>query len=180
MKKILAIALCLCLMGFPHAAQNAPEPMDTENPDYQLLLRTGSFAYGGTGYAGTIPEGIFALANLCQKEDAVAYLKAIEQNGNAGGRLYGLCGLYFLDYPYYLAALPKYTQTDETLLFANGCIVYPKYPIRDLMVCPGAIQLQSQEQTLEDYLDANGAEAWGPLDFAGGGIPEMLREYLFA
>jgi hypothetical protein len=87
------------------------------------LRKTGSFALGGVGVAGTMSEGERALRELLKEPDAIARLENALPNSSPAGRLYALLGLRLRDRPAYQRALEKYRANNATVQTMRGCIL---------------------------------------------------------
>jgi hypothetical protein len=87
------------------------------------LRKTGSFALGGVGVAGTMSEGERALRELLNEPDATARLEHALPNSSPAGRLYALLGLRLRDRAAYQRALEKYRANNATVQTMRGCIL---------------------------------------------------------
>jgi len=74
--------------------------IDEANPNYLTLKNTSIFAPGAISDRGIIPEEIRAFGKIFEKENAVNYFYKLEFEANNQGKLYALCGLFYLDYDY--------------------------------------------------------------------------------
>lgn len=88
-----------------------------------ILRKTGSFALGGVGVAGTMSEGERALREVLKQSDAVAQLEVLLPEASGPGQLYALLGLRVRDRDAYRRALAKYGQRDASVQTMRGCIL---------------------------------------------------------
>jgi hypothetical protein len=96
------------------------------------LRKTGSFALGGVGVAGTMSEGERALRELLNEPDATVRLENALPNSSPAGRLYALLGLRLRDRAAYQRALEKYRANNATVQTMRGCILQQE-PFGDLI-----------------------------------------------
>jgi hypothetical protein len=92
-----------------------------------ILRKSGAFALGGVGVAGTMSEGERALRELLKQPDAVVRLEHMLPDASAPGQLYALLGLRLRDREAYQRALAKYGQRDVTVQTMRGCIVQQEH-----------------------------------------------------
>ncbi|HEV2839872.1 MAG TPA: hypothetical protein VGW39_00970 [Chthoniobacterales bacterium] len=104
------------------------EAADTES----ILRSVGSFALGGTGYAGTMSTGERALRKILTHADAIARLTSVLPEASPAGQLYALLGLRARDRNAYEQALAKYGPRRATVETISGCIVQREL-FRDLV-----------------------------------------------
>jgi hypothetical protein len=104
-----------------------------ETADAGVTLRkTGSFALGGVGVAGTMSQGESALREVLSHDDAVARLESALPGSSPAGQLYALLGLRVRDRDAYKKALAAYGQRDATVETMRGCMLQ-KESFRDLV-----------------------------------------------
>ena len=149
MRREIIIALLLCSMillvgsakisAFNEKAHEnsayAVITIDETDQDYLTLKNARVFAVSGVSDGGKIiPEEIHAFARLFENENAVDYFYKLELEANNQGKLYALCGLFYLDYDYYMYLLyTQYCLTDEMITYAGGCILLENWPISELI-----------------------------------------------
>ncbi|MEN3368165.1 MAG: hypothetical protein V7609_308 [Verrucomicrobiota bacterium] len=97
-----------------------------------VLRKTGSFALGGVGVAGSMSEGERALREVLKEPDAIARLESALPNASPAGQLYALLGLRGRDRAAYQRALEKYGGNNATLQTMRGCMLQ-KESFRDLV-----------------------------------------------
>jgi hypothetical protein len=96
------------------------------------LQKTGMFALGGIGVAGTMSEGERALREMLKEPDATARLEKLVSSGSPAGKLYALLGLRIRDRAAYERALEKCRTLDGKIETARGCIISQE-SFRDLL-----------------------------------------------
>ncbi|HEY8836002.1 MAG TPA: hypothetical protein VIM09_10495 [Chthoniobacterales bacterium] len=96
------------------------------------LQKTGMFALGGIGVAGTMSEGERALREMLKEQDATARLEKLVSSGSPAGKLYALLGLRIRDRAAYERALEKWRALDAKIETARGCILSQE-SFRDLL-----------------------------------------------
>ncbi|MDR1563852.1 MAG: hypothetical protein LBS74_02735 [Oscillospiraceae bacterium] len=144
--------------------------------DYDLLKNAGTFACGGIGDAGTMPEEIAAFGRLFKQTNALELFYKLEAEGSNVGKLYALCGLYYLDYNYYSSLMNTYSKNESEIITISGCEV-SKERISKIIRVDGAMRLKDNKETLGDWSKRTNIHEY-TLDFYGGSIPEFLMEYL--
>jgi hypothetical protein len=113
--KFCSIALSSLLLSICAAPiQAAPD---------STLQKTGSFALGGVGVAGTMSEGERALREVLKEPDAIARLEDTLPNASPAGQLYALLGLRLRDRAAYQRALEKHVANDAKVQTMRGCIL---------------------------------------------------------
>lgn len=142
---------------------------------YDLLLNADIFAFGPVGYGGSIPDEIPALGKLMICKNAKDYFIQLEQEATIEGKLYALCGLYYLDYDNYNAYLEKYLNNSDEVQFQYDCIGI-EIPVKDLIKFDGAIQLKGINDTITKWVKRTHQNEGG-MDFYGGGIPYGVLYY---
>lgn len=96
------------------------------------LQKTGMFALGGIGVAGTMSEGERALREMLKEQDATARLEKLVSTGSPAGKLYALLGLRIRDRAAYERVLEKCRMLDAKVETARGCILSQE-SFRDLL-----------------------------------------------
>jgi hypothetical protein len=109
-----AIAALILFVPSIRSEQSAPDAM---------LRKTGLFALGGIGEAGTMSEGERALREVLKEPDVPARLEKLLSDASPAGRLYALLGLRLRDRAAYERALAKLRTTDANVQTARGCIL---------------------------------------------------------
>jgi hypothetical protein len=102
-----------------HEPLEAAEPPDANS----VLLKTASFALGGTGVAGRMSEGERALREILKQSDGVVRLESMLPQASPAGQLYALLGLRARDRSAYEKAMAKYGQRDAKVETMRGCIL---------------------------------------------------------
>jgi hypothetical protein len=91
-------------------------------PEYQVLLRTGTFGVSG-GYGGDLLEGAIALQMLAKHPRAAAAFRDLLGKATLEGQLYALAGLAYADSRAFARALPRYRDLETRVETLGGCIV---------------------------------------------------------
>jgi len=154
--------------------------IDETDRDYEFLKNAPFFANGGVSYSGRIPDEIYAWGRLMKKTNALDYFYKLESEANNEGKLYALCGLYYLDNENYDYLMKKYGSTDEKVSYMSGCVRYEGYSINELIKCNGksVVRLKNNEDTVEDWLERNKRSSFA-IDFYGGSIPYLVMKYAY-
>lgn len=111
-------SLCVTILACTALAR-AAEPGSGEN----VLQKTGMFALGGIGVAGTMSEGERALRELLRGSDALMRLDRLLSTAGPAGQLYALLGLRLKDRAAYDRAVSKMRATDAKVQTARGCMI---------------------------------------------------------
>jgi hypothetical protein len=109
-----AIAFLILLVPCAQSEQSAPDT---------TLRKTGLFALGGIGAAGSMSEGERALREVVKESDAAARLEKLLSDASPAGQLYALLGLRLRDRTAYERALGKLRTMDAKVQTARGCIL---------------------------------------------------------
>lgn len=109
-----AIAFLILLVPFAQSEQSAPDA---------TLRKTGLFALGGIGVAGSMSEGERALREILKESDVVARLEKMLSDASPAGQLYALLGLRLRDRAAYERAVQKLRTNDAKVQTARGCIL---------------------------------------------------------
>jgi hypothetical protein len=109
-----AVAILILLVPCTRSDQSAPDA---------TLRKTGLFALGGIGVAGTMSEGERALREVLKESDVAARLEKLVPDASPAGQLYALLGLRLRDRAAHDRALAKLRTTDAKVQTARGCIL---------------------------------------------------------
>ena len=153
--------------------------INEKDSDYICLKNAAFFADGGVGEAGQIPNEIFAFGRLFKKENASDYFIKLESEAGNAGKLYALCGLYYLDYSNYNYLMEKYCSDAETVTYMQGCIM-SEYKMSEIIKREGAdgspvVRLKNNKDTLNAWCARNPTADGFTMDFYGGAIPYSVR-----
>ena len=120
--------------------------INKKDKNYILLKKAKFFATGGVGIVGEKPDEIEAFAQMIRYSDAKNYFVKLEEEANNEGKLYALCGLYFLDKEYYYAILDNYMSSKDKVTTMGGCIQQEEM-FKDLYsgFCKGIFPTQLKE-----------------------------------
>ena len=153
--------------------------IDETDADYVFLRdEVENFAYMGWGEIGHIREGLDAFRAIFEKENALDYFYRLETDAKYEGKLYALCGLYFLDHMNYPYLMEKYgSMVDVEVNFAEAGVM--RIPISEIIRREDSeypvVRLQGAEDTLNAWFERNPTVNSHEVDFYGGGIPYIVR-----
>ena len=157
--------------------------VDETDADY-IFLRdyVEFFTYGPIGEAAVMPDGLEAFGRIFAKENALDYFYKLESEAENEGKLYALCGLYYLDYANYPYLMEKYGSSVEVVTYMAGCEIMKRrieelIKIGDEADLP-VVRLIDNEDTYDAWRERNPSVASYMLDFFGGGIPDSVRYML--
>jgi hypothetical protein len=109
-----AIAILILFVPSTRSEHSAPDT---------TLRKTGLFALGGIGAAGSMSEGERALREVLKESDVAARLEKMLSDASPAGQLYALLGLRLRDRAAYERAVGKLRTTDAKVQTARGCIL---------------------------------------------------------
>ncbi len=94
----------------------------------QRLSKVGIFAFGGTGFAGTISKGEldFKIVLAKPEPEALAAFEKIYATGDLAGKAYALVGLKKLSPERFRELLPAAQTSTDRVFTIRGCIVTRK------------------------------------------------------
>jgi len=202
---LFAISLVACSLSANDASDTKTRAdisynaivIDEADPDYLMLKNITCFTNSGVGYGGEIPEQVYAFGRLFQKDNALNYFYKLEYEGSTSGKLYALCGLYYLDYDFYRYLIKEYNKSGERVLYMVGCLGY-YYPMRKMIKASKAdavsptnsaatevvkinkktiIRLKSHEDTVDEWRKRNPKArlTTESFDFYRGSFPDSVR-----
>ena len=183
-KKVLfsIIAVLLLAMGCSSKVRvEKTEPIDENNADYQTLLNSRFFSYGGVSESGEIPEEVKAFNRLLEENNAYSYFVDLEQNANNEGKLYALCGIYHTDFKLYQSLMEIYIQNEEPVNTMGGCM-FSTEAVKEVIICDEdmakahgctIVRLKDNKENFDKWMEENEVESFIP-DFYGGGIPNLI------
>lgn len=145
---------------------------------YTTLYKATKFSYEPVGYAGSMTKEIEAFSKIRNSRYAKKVFEELEREATAAGKLYALCGLYYLDYDYYYMVIDEYSKSDIQVETFSGC-TKGNESIKDLIKSDydPTVQLSSNRDTIFKWCKRNKIDCFG-LDFYGGGIPCTLNDYI--
>ena len=124
---------------------------------FEMLEHTKVFVWQGVGYAPTARPEILALKKLCEQPDSKTILLQLFDTADIAGKLYALCGLYFLDNSGYYEKIETLRETDIMIWTGSGCRFFRIKASKILFP--------------EDQFDLNPT-------FEDGVIPRLMYEYI--
>lgn len=141
---------------------------------YDLLLNADTFSHGSVGYGGQTPDEIYAWGKLLICKNAKDIFIQLEREATIEGKMYALCGLYYLDYENYNTYISKYINSSANIYTLDGCIGIEK-SVNELIKIDGAIYLKGINDTLIKWMNRNHINE-GFIDFYGGAIPHSVLD----
>ena len=139
----------------------------------EAVLREASvFRGAAVGYAGTTPGEVRAFRRVLGSRDGATRFGRVAARGTLAGRLYALCGLFFLDIPAFEKELARLRQTDATVQRQEGCIVFEESLSSVLASAPGAPRM-SHSGSFREWLRIGFVAS--ARDVAGGSTCYHLR-----
>lgn len=129
MRAQLALPLCSLLLTTV-GCFNDQRPPAEESAMVQSIARkealhlgtTWLFAFGGTGYAGSISEGEKQFFKIYNDHRAAEHFDEIFQRGTDEAKIYALCGLYELDRQRFKELTRNPRALPARVEMMNGCI----------------------------------------------------------
>lgn len=113
-----------------------------------------------------------AVGKLIVCKNAKDYFIQLEQDATLEGKLYALCGLYYLDYSNYNTYLEKYINDSSEVQWWGSI---NSIPVKELIKVDGAVRLKNLNETISKWLKRTRTDVMKiSLDFYGGGIPESV------
>ena len=174
----IGVALAIIIISFTACAelhQNTIQ-IDEGDPDYIYLKNAPIFASGGVGYSNENPEATDAFGRLFQKDDALNYFLKLEAVANYEGKLYALCGLFYLDYDNWGNYMKKYERITKRITYFPDTTGIENYPVNKIITSDeiNVVRLEDCEDTIQAWRERNGISGSYYLDFYGGSIPERV------
>jgi hypothetical protein len=116
----------------------------SENSAARDVAAAKSFAFGGIGVAGLMPEGERNLRGVLERPDASQNLPTALSHATPAGKLYILVGLRRCDRAAYQKVFDSLARPNDDVEVARGCMISRK-PFRQLLS-------EVQDGRFDDYL----------------------------
>ena len=189
-KPLAKYLISLCLVFFILAAIFTPitafrsypdlskTPIDENNASYLILRDASDFSYGPIGYSGTYPQEICAFGQLLEAENGVNYFYQLLKRDSAESQMYGLCGLFFLDYSNFKVFTLSFAADERELAHQVGCIGF-RFPVKDFVFSEKlyTIRLRNNKELIDQWLIRTDLLTRSYLvDVYSGGIPLQLKD----
>ena len=181
--RLFGFSLAVCVLALGLAACQSGHVPDVEvsaeyQESYELLKHAEYFANGGIGFSGDTPDELAAFSELYGSPHAKEHFQKLEAEATMAGKLYALCGLYYLDYENYQQYLAPYKTSKENVKYFAGCSLVT-HPVSDLIYTEQepVMRLESPDDTIEAWPDRTGASGWR-YDFYGGGYPASILNHI--
>ena len=139
---------------------------------YERLRSAERFVDSMVGYDGGLPREAEDLRTLVAADPRGAACKRLFEEASPAGRLLALCGLWWRDPARFDAGVADLRASETAITVHSGCEVF-EVPARQIVRLEGAIRLAGREQSIEEWIRANGGGS-ARLDIAGGGYPRRL------
>lgn len=128
----------------------------------------------GAGESDLNPH-LEALQILMDSSDNTSALLKLINAGSGAAKLYGLSGLYFVDYERYQRAISDLSESEENVRIVDGDIV-SMVTISAAIHTPYTPPLRLEYgQLIDDWFEDGRMDGFFP-DFAGGGYPMLLLD----
>lgn len=150
--------------------------INESDENYKILMETGMFAIDAIGENGAIPKELKAFGKLYTKDNAKEYFIDLEKNATLEGKLYALCGLYYLDNSYFYEVIEKYKTMKSKVFCMFGCLMheFKVYGLIENDKDNNVVRLFDTNDTIEAWRKRNNIDSV-MYDFIGGGYPYTVR-----
>src|SRR5438874_775949 len=118
--KTLSVTL---IMGIMLSQADISLAATSVNSAVRYLAAAKSFAFGGVGVAGIMPQGEGNLRAVLQQPDASQQLQAAFVHATPAGQLYILVGLRRCDRPAYQKIFDSVPRHNDAVEVAHGCMI---------------------------------------------------------
>lgn len=88
---------------------------------YQTLLTAERFTDDAIYDGGVTPNEVIALRKLLKDPQAGAALEELERRATMPGRLFALCGLYYVNPSVFRERVESYRGNEQIVFFQTGC-----------------------------------------------------------
>ncbi len=115
---------------------------------------------------------------LLKEPSADGAFKSLLERATPAGQLYALCGIYYSDYPFFLAVVEKHTERTDYVNTRIGCIV-GRMRLSDIVKLDAlnTVRLTSPKESFVEWTNRNLelSRKGFRLDIFGGGYPSIFR-----
>ena len=178
--RISVAVLAMVIILFTACAEShlSTIQIDEADPDYVYLKNAPIFATNGVGYNNKSPEATYAFGRIYQREDALNYFLKLEAEANYEGKLYALCGLFYLDYENWGSYMEKYESLTKVVSYSSDTTIIENYPVNEIIKSDeiNAVRLEDCNDTIQGWKQRSGVSDSYHLDFYGGSIPEVVLD----
>ncbi len=141
---------------------------------YETILKAKVFEDAIVG-EGMFSESIKAFDVLLNEKKADAAFKSLLKKANVAGKLYALCGMYFTDYPQFLAEVEKFKVSRVKVWTQSGCKMFERETNHIIEEKYFSAAIIPPSQTFKDFLKTN-PQSWH-FDIANGGYPASFKYF---
>lgn len=121
MQKLLVLVFCVLALVARGADPRPPEFYDLE---VQQLLSVDMFAFGGVGFAGQTSAGEAAFGAVVAKKEAIRFILAAFEYGNAPARCYALVALRESSPKLFQESLARLRKSPpKKIRVMSGCLI---------------------------------------------------------
>jgi hypothetical protein len=121
---ILALAaVVIPIMSFADQASDSAKTQEA----YQKLFSCHIFAFGGTGFAGTISAEEKAFHTIAASGNGAEVFSKLLEKGTSEAQMYALCGIRKLTPDKLTAASNSFRPADAAVSTMSGCILSKLY-----------------------------------------------------
>lgn len=159
------LALSLALAANPSPGKDVG-PAEAE----QVLVATESFNDAAIGYGGVTPPNVYAFRALLRAADGLERFERVLERGSPAGKLYALCGLFFMDQVAFDKGLTRFRVSGAPVNRMDGCM-QTTTTMREALTRDERAPLMSHDGTAGRWT----APYPEHLDIAGGSFCYRLR-----
>ncbi len=162
-------------IGAPTSKLSSPEAA------YSILLKAQTFADGAVGYAGQTPNEHFAVVYLVRHKAGESYLRKLLESSNWHAKLYGLCGLYFLNTELFNQEVRLHSKSKAKFSHFSGCLI-TESTVGDIIYTNSSkyprIVMKSPKETIDQAVARVAPKSGDSFewDISGGGIPAEIMK----
>ncbi|MFT5292594.1 MAG: hypothetical protein ACI82F_004685 [Planctomycetota bacterium] len=145
---------------------------------FDVLLATERFTDSAIYAGGVTPVEVIALRILLGQPQAPEVLRELAASHSMATKLYGLCGLYYVDPAMFAVHVERLRSSGAVIEFQTGCSTLTDYPVSDLLDLGSerAVRLDSRELSVRAWKALDVARFSLGYDIVGGGYPNLFLE----
>src|SRR5215471_2850170 len=120
---------------------------------FQVLLQASAFENDELGLARDSSQLVNAYRVLRKERYADAAFKRLLETATTAGQLYGLCGIYYTDYDFFLTVVNKYAERTDYVYTRFGPGPQRGRAVADLVksTAPNVVRLSSPKESIMDW-----------------------------
>lgn len=176
------VTISACVLMFQAVAIGAPaSKLSSPEAAYSILLKAETFADGAVGYVGQTPDEHYALVYLVRHKEGESYLRKLLESPNWHARLYGICGLYFLNTELFNQEVRLYSKSKAKFSHFSGCLI-TESTVGDIIYMNSSkyprVVMKSPKETIDQAMDRVAPKSGDSFewDISGGGIPAEIMK----